>query len=286
MLSDVHSSQGAALPPRAGIAMLTLQLRAALQEATAAEAGDTAREQLRARLDGLMESRRRALDLALTKAEADATDTIAAAQRAASVMRAMVTPRINGTTPSDQTQPVAEAEVASRDDRFASPIEPSAAFPPPVVQIVEPEPIAIAEPIQIVEPEPIAIVEPVQIVEPIELIVTPSDDLSMPIINVPRLFPDSNSSTATHQQYGQLARIPSTSNLVIDAEAFAKVFATVVATMLDERAARPGVRAAVAPAQSPAPVKQSFWTHAKHPDVILLGLTTAIVLVVLAAWLA
>ncbi len=108
----------------------------------------------------------------------------------------------------------------------------------------------------------------------------------MPIINVPRLFPDSNSSTATHQQYGQLARIPSTSNLVIDAEAFAKVFATVVATMLDERAARPGVRAAVAPAQSPAPVKQSFWTHAKHPDVILLGLTTAIVLVVLAAWLA
>ena len=285
MLSEVRSSQGgASLPPRAGIAMLTLQLRAALQEATAAEAGDSARQQLRARLDGLMEARREALELALTQAEAEAAETVAAARRAASVMLAMAAPLVNGTARSHQSQPLAEAEVASLHVPFAPPIEPPAAFPPPVVQIVEPEPPAALPPpvVQIVEPEPIEIVEP----EPIELIVTPSDDLSMPIINVPRLFPDSNSSTATHQQYGQLARIPSTSNLVIDAEAFAKVFATVVATMLDERAARPGVRAAVAPAQPPAPVKQSFWTHAKHPDVILLGLTTAIVLVVLAAWLA
>ena len=36
----------------------------------------------------------------------------------------------------------------------------------------------------------------------------------------------------------------------------------------------------------PVPVKQSFWTHARHPDVILMSLTMVIVLVILAAWLA
>ena len=34
------------------------------------------------------------------------------------------------------------------------------------------------------------------------------------------------------------------------------------------------------------PVKSGFWANARHLDVLLLGLTTAIVLVVLAAWLA
>ena len=33
------------------------------------------------------------------------------------------------------------------------------------------------------------------------------------------------------------------------------------------------------------PVKQSFWSHAKHVDVLLLSAAMVIVLVVLAAWL-
>ena len=35
----------------------------------------------------------------------------------------------------------------------------------------------------------------------------------------------------------------------------------------------------------PPPVKQSFWSHAKHVDVLLLSAAMVIILVVLAAWL-
>ena len=34
-----------------------------------------------------------------------------------------------------------------------------------------------------------------------------------------------------------------------------------------------------------AAAKEGFWSHARHPDVILLGIATVIVLVVLVAWL-
>jgi hypothetical protein len=91
-------------------------------------------------------------------------------------------------------------------------------------------------------------------------------------------------------------------NAVIDAEAFAKVFAAVFATMLEERVSAwaPSVQApmpypaqpyptqlyAALPQPVPVPVKQSFWSHAKHVDVLLLSAAMVIVLVVLAAWLA
>ena len=39
------------------------------------------------------------------------------------------------------------------------------------------------------------------------------------------------------------------------------------------------------PVAPPPPVKQSFWSHAKHVDVLLLSAAMVIVLVVLAAWL-
>lgn len=73
------------LPPRAGIALLTLQLRAALQAAADAEAEeaswdlDAAVEQLRARLAPLVEDRRNALDEALSQARAEADAAVASA---------------------------------------------------------------------------------------------------------------------------------------------------------------------------------------------------------------
>ena len=77
--------------------------------------------------------------------------------------------------------------------------------------------------------------------------------------------------------------------MVIDAEAFARVFAAVIASALEER---PPVWSPTAqmfaalPIAPQVPVKQSFWSHAKHVDVLLLSAAMVIVLVVLAAWLA
>ncbi len=95
--------------------------------------------------------------------------------------------------------------------------------------------------------------------------------------------------------------------LVVDSEAFARVFATAIASVVQERVHDRPVIASSPPAhvmtvgglqtyamaphmmQSPAvPVKAAggFWASARHLDVLLLGFTTVIVLVVLAAWLA
>jgi len=76
----------------------------------------------------------------------------------------------------------------------------------------------------------------------------------------------------------------------IDAEAFARAFATAFAALLDERGAAwgvgvPGVSALPGPT-GPAVAKPSFWTHARHPDVLLIGLATIIMMIVVAAWLA
>ena len=69
-----------------------------------------------------------------------------------------------------------------------------------------------------------------------------------------------------------------------DPEVFARAVATVVSAVLGERGHAAPQQVIVQSA--PVPVKQGFWASARHLDVLLLGLTTMIVLVVLAAWLA
>jgi hypothetical protein len=99
------------------------------------------------------------------------------------------------------------------------------------------------------------------------------------------------------------ARQPTSVTVVLDAEAFARAFATVFASVLDSRYAAmtagqlslppaPGQVAHGQVAQFPGaqvPVvihqKQSFWAHARHVDVLLMGVAAAIVLIVLAAWM-
>jgi multidrug efflux pump subunit AcrA (membrane-fusion protein) len=67
-----------------------------------------------------------------------------------------------------------------------------------------------------------------------------------------------------------------TVNIVIDAEAFARV----IATVLGEHLAAGSVgTAAVAPPPQPS------LKHARHLDVLLVGIATLIVLVILAAWI-
>ena len=75
--------------------------------------------------------------------------------------------------------------------------------------------------------------------------------------------------------------------VVLDAEVFARVFVTMLVDALEARGRQihPQSIVVAAPIAAPAVVKQGFWTHARHVDVLLLGLTMAIVLVILAAWL-
>jgi hypothetical protein len=92
MSTDGNRGVPATLSPRAAIALLSLQLRAAVQEAETAEAEaavvdeDAARAQLRARLEPLIDERRRALDDALSSARAEASAAVMSARAEAARM--------------------------------------------------------------------------------------------------------------------------------------------------------------------------------------------------------
>ena len=254
MLSDAPSIGTRGLSPRAAVALLTLQLRASLKEAAAAEAAEAeadheaARQELRAKLDPLMDERRRALDADLAKARAEADAAVAAARRTASAIVA------NASSIAELTAPVV---------RIDTPIEPTGA---PLGQVVLP----LAE-----RPAPVMAVVPASVV--------PSgSDLPAPQGAAVISAPGPRDLPARAQ--------PGPISVVIDAEAFARVFATVMATVLDDRfaawgAGMPNWPGYALPAAA-APAKPSFWSHARHLDVFLMGLAMVIVLVVLAAWLA
>ncbi|MDP2292123.1 MAG: hypothetical protein Q8M22_13110 [Actinomycetota bacterium] len=287
MSSESGSTDTTALSPRAGIALLTLQLRAAMQEAAEAEADavavdlDAARDLLRARLAPMLDERRRALDDTLAATRTEAARAVAAAHRAASVIVAharpveLPLPEIVDAPPplpepaadpvveesafevepavdaDDDVEPAAETVVEAVADPQPMPEQELdatlvAAFEADLAP--EPEPDEEPEP----EPAPAAVVAP--LVAPLTAPVVPAAPVTV----------------------------------VIDAEAFARVFATVFASIMDDRQRTPGWSTApqvFVPAPPSTPAKQSFWTHARHPDVLLMGVATVIVLVVLAAWL-
>jgi hypothetical protein len=253
--------------------MLTLQLRSALQEAEMLETTDhtidedAARRQLRERLDPLLEDRRREYAAALEAARADAAAVVEQARAEAERQRATA-------LLAAESARVAEAE------RLAE-----------AARIAEEERIAAEECIVADETlEDWAVVEPV-LVEPADVepaVVEPADtEPAIPMSTVP----------------ATIARpAPQEVIVSIDADAFARVFATVFAALLEQRGYAPlGAAQQVggpvqypqpypqhmtyAPAAPTTPPRQSFWSHALHPDVLLMGLATVIVLVVLAAWL-
>ena len=98
--------------------------------------------------------------------------------------------------------------------------------------------------------------------------------VEVPVLDVPVVEPD---------------RVP-TFHIVIDPDAFAQAFAAAFTELFDGQSTSM-VRAVPTWLSQPAPPEQtttkpSFWTHARHPDVLLMGLSMVIVLVVLAAWFA
>ncbi|MCX6542578.1 MAG: hypothetical protein NTX77_13395 [Actinobacteria bacterium] len=152
----------------------------------------------------------------------------------------------------------------------------------------------VAEVIELpVEP----VVEPV-VVEPVA-----------EVIDVVEVVTDAPSALSDGPSPQLEARPVAANSVVLDPEAFAQMLATVVATaiaaVLEDRAnfappqphlmAQPHQMALpqyipqyvqmAAPMAAPVPAKASFWSQARHPDVLLMGLAAAITIIVLAAWL-
>jgi hypothetical protein len=287
------------LSPRANIALLTLQLRAAVQEADAAEADagkggvdvDASLQQLRARLDPLMAERRIALDAELANERAAAAEAIAVAHReAAEILAAAEAARL-----ATRVEPV---DVPAPEDDETAP-EAAAAL----AEVAGPAAIDAA-----VDPETHAPVDP----EHVDLIVAPVDDGSEldDALEDDEELESHDEPEVVFAEFAREGDAPSTelalwppppSNTVtLDVDAFAKVMGAVMASVLDERMANwqtpqhpypytmqmpvpMVIQAAPAPTTPP---KQGFWSSAKHPDVILMVIAMVIVLVVLAAWLA
>lgn len=247
----VSEAAAPGLNGRARSALLGLQLRAAMQEALDAERDEAALlEQWDSRLREarLWEQRRSELDKELMHARLEADAVVAGARAEAAALAAAVVPELAADDVQEPELPVVAAGI---EPALEPDVEPSfeLAFEPFVEPLVEP----LDE----------------SVVVPVAMPAQPTQQLPV--------------------------------NVVIDAEAFARVFAAVFATIADERLAAwgPNVNApmrygtgpyptqmyATLPQPAPVPVKQSFWSHAKHVDVLLLSAAMVIVLVVLAAWL-
>jgi hypothetical protein len=262
--------------------VLVDELAIVLEEARTAEAAamidlDTARAELRSRLQPLLAERRRMLDAQLDQAREDASLSVQAAERAASVMLAQAAARNR-----EALRLRDEAAVAAREAEMAAePVEEPIADEP-VEDLVVEEPVV--EPVEdLVVEEPV--VEDVLVVEEPRAVVMPVLESSVDDAIWARTTAATLAATAaTAVQPDDDVAVPTT-NIVIDAEAFARVFATTVAALLQDRPPVV-VHAPAAPVVAPAPAKQSFWSNARHADVLLMGLATVIVITVLAAWLA
>ena len=266
MADEIMSNGAAVLSPRAAVALMTLQLRTLNQHvvALAPDAADAdylaARDQLRAKLEPLVSARRRELDLELDAEREQGEALIAQARLEAAEL-----------------------------NRVAEVIELPAE---PIVEPVVVEPVAEVFELP-VEP----VVEPV-VVEPVA-----------EVIDVVEVVTDAPSALSDGPSPQLEARPVAANSVVLDPEAFAQMLATVVATaiaaVLEDRAnfappqphlmAQPHQMALpqyipqyvqmAAPMAAPVPAKASFWSQARHPDVLLMGLAAAITIIVLAAWL-
>lgn len=289
MQAENMSPDVATLPGRAGVGLLTLQLRTALQEASEAEAAEAAidhaaaRAELWARLTPLLEEHRAALRTSLDQTRAEGDASIAAAKRAASVMVAQA--RAATATSAAPTSPA--------DARTAEPvldsIIPAAVEAVEVVEVVDAVAAVAATPISLPAVSAEQRDTERRAFDNIWTMPPVDNDTSAPVV-LPPLPPAQTVPAQT---------VASQTTIVVDAEAFARVFATVIAEALAARGPATAIGAPVWPVGAQqymgiqqvqmqpvaAPQKQSFWTHAKHLDVLLLGLGTAIALVVLAAWI-
>jgi len=340
---------------RAGTAMLTLQLRTAVQEAVQAEASfgdrDSARDELRGRLTVLVDRRRTDLAAELAAERQAAARRIDAARREAAVIveaavlvgastlvvhapaapvnavdaTMTVAPGLHGRARGAQLglqlrTAMREAADAERDEAIARQVRDHRQHAKVAMEqrrrdlddgitgargaaaaLVSAARVQAAALVAAAANEgSVAETEPeLPEVEAAEIVAA----FVVPAVVVPAVVREIVREIVPEPAPAPAQQLPI--NVVIDAEAFARVLASVFATMFDERVAAWGSSPQMPqpyptqpyPTQmysvgqfalsqpTPTPVKQSFWSHAKHVDVLLLSAAMVIVLVVLGAWL-
>jgi hypothetical protein len=173
--------------------------------------------------------------------------------------------------------------------------------PEPVVDVA-PEPEPEPEPVVDVVPEPVVDVVPEALVELVpDEVVAATVPVDEPAVVMPPV--ERNRNDALPSPYG-VGAAPSSlategSVFILDAQGLAHVLARVIVGILDEREATRPAAPQPQPQQwayppmmmmpqqqmAPVPEKKPGWKSAMHLDVLLLGVSTVIVLVVLAAWL-
>ena len=249
MADEIMSNGAAVLSPRAAVALMTLQLRTLNQQV-----------------------------VALAPDAADA-DYLAARDQ----LRAKLEPLVSARRRELDLELDAEREQGEALIAQARLEAAEAAELNRVVEVIELPAEPIAEPV---------VVEPVA-----------------EVIDVVEVVTDAPSALSDGPSPQLEARPVAANSVVLDPEAFAQMLATVVATaiaaVLEDRAnfappqphlmAQPQQMALpqyipqyvqmAAPMAAPVPAKASFWSQARHPDVLLMGVAAAITIVVLAAWL-
>lgn len=273
-----------ALPPEAAVAMLTLRLRGAIQEADRAEAAeraadhDAARREMRTRLDAMIAERSRVHEAALQAAVDAAGRDVDAARRAAATIAAE--------RRADAEREAAAAATAAAAVTALTTISAGAG--------PAPAPAASAAPVT-GSAEPFAVPPPTP--PSADRMADGADDRAphghagagqgAPLGAAEAGAGGAGSAAAgsagaTGPLHGTAAP-----QVMVDAEVLARVFATVFSSMVDERLAAWSRAAAGPQALPPAAQRRrsSVLGYLKHPDVLLLAAATVICLIVLVSWM-
>jgi hypothetical protein len=324
MSGDTLVADTAGLSPRAHVALLTLQLRAAIREAEDAELAeeqwdaDAASAHLRDRLQPLVDERRAALEVELDQARTEALARIDAVRAVIAASPPIVAIDRLPDTPvyavEECTVEVPEVEVpeveVSEVEEFEVEVEE---FEVEEFEVVpEPEVVLVAEPDVEVRPDPSV---PTPWLPP-DVAPTPADRprVAAPTAGAPAFAPpmlgraehvgsgwarpgapaapltaDDVRTIVAELLAETTARQSAPLPVAMDPEAFSRAFAAAfgaaLGAALDERLGGLPYGAAFGGARFVPPVpKRSFWTNMWHADVMMSLLAAVIVLVVLIAW--
>jgi phosphohistidine phosphatase SixA len=320
MASEASVAEPAVLSARAGVALLTLQVRAALKEAAAAEAEaanwdiDASVASLRARLEPRVEERQRTLDEQLGRERTQAAEVLASARAEAARIVADAEERAAERNRLAERAAAAAALALVEQAKHAEQVTAEGALAegsavdtmeqvditgempvieavveqidPPSIDTVPVDTAAVAALARLPEAEiPVAGTDP---------LVDPANVAALARLTALRSLVDElMRATAAGTPLPDVVRDPPESasiKVVIDADSFSKAFTTAIAAMMDERLAHvraqpdPWASGAWRVVPTAAPVKKSFWAHAWHADVLLSLLAMVIVVVVLVAW--
>lgn len=265
------------LPPEALVAMLTLRLRDAEQQADRAEALATAAgehdalAELRIRLASMLREREQVHKEALERLRARAAADIEFAKSAAAAIAVASTEA--GDTAASNESPGVEAVLPTEAATSPAPELPVMAEAPGVPAVEARHATPSEQDVPSTADVPIAPLGPTE---------GPKAESSLPS-TVASARPVANADRVS-----VAAGRPGTTQVVVDAEVLGRVLASVFSSMLDERLAAWAKATAGPPAIGPGGATarpKAVWQYLRQPDVALIAIATTICAVVLVSWM-